>query len=39
MRILDEDLWTTTIDKVVIEDDNNIILHFKDGTKIKQEIL
>ena len=33
----DEALWTSTIDKVVI--DNNIIFHFKDGTKIKQEII
>ena len=34
----DEALWTSTIDKVVIERDNNIIFHFRDGTKIKQEI-
>ena len=33
----DEALWTSTIDKVVIEDD--IIFHFKDGIEIKQEIL
>jgi len=33
----DEALWTSTIDKVVIEDD--ITFHFRDGTKIKQEIL
>ncbi|WP_236911167.1 hypothetical protein [Clostridium sp. Cult1] len=30
-------LWTSTINKVVIE--NDIIFYFKDGTKIKQEIL
>jgi site-specific DNA recombinase len=34
----DEALWTSTIEKVVIEDDNNMIFHFRDGTKIKQEI-
>ena len=34
-----EDLWTSTIDNVVIENDNNIIFHFKDGIEIKQEIL
>lgn len=33
----DEALWTSTINKVVIE--NDIIFYFKDGTKIKQEIL
>ena len=33
----DEALWTSTIDKVVIE--NDITFHFRDGTKIKQEIL
>lgn len=33
----DEALWTSTIDKVVIE--NDITFHFKDGTKIKEEIL
>ena len=35
----DEALWISTIGKVVIEDDNNMIFHFRDGTKIKQEIL
>jgi len=29
----------STIEKVVIEKDNSIIFHFKDGTKNKQEIL
>lgn len=33
----DEALWTSTVDKVVIEDD--ITFYFRDGTKIKQEIL
>ncbi|SHI21499.1 hypothetical protein SAMN02745180_02925, partial [Sporanaerobacter acetigenes DSM 13106] len=33
----DEALWTSTIDKVVIE--NDITFYFRDGTKIKQEIL
>jgi site-specific DNA recombinase len=33
----DEALWTATVDKVIIVDDNNIIFHFKDGTEIKQE--
>ncbi|WP_236916049.1 recombinase zinc beta ribbon domain-containing protein [Clostridium sp. Cult2] len=32
----DETLWTSTIDKVVIEDD--ITFYFRDGTKIKQEL-
>ena len=35
----DEALWISTIEKVVIEDDNNITFHFRDGAKIKQEIL
>lgn len=35
----DEVLWIFIIDKVVIEDDNNIIFHLKDRTKIKQEII
>jgi hypothetical protein len=35
----DEALWISTIDKVVIGDDNNIIFHFRDGAKIKQELL
>ncbi len=34
----DEALWASTIDKVVIEKDNSIIFHFKDGTKNKQEL-
>ncbi|WP_415918289.1 hypothetical protein [Xylanivirga thermophila] len=33
----DEALWTAIVDKIVIE--KNITFHFKDGTKIKQEIL
>lgn len=33
----DEALWISTIDKVVIEDD--ITFYFRDGTKIKQEII
>ncbi|HOP25196.1 MAG TPA: hypothetical protein PLO45_07800 [Defluviitoga sp.] len=33
----DETLWISTIDKVVIEDD--ITFYFKDGTKIKQEMI
>lgn len=33
----DEALWTSTIDKVVIEDD--ITFYFRDGTKIKQKLL
>ena len=32
----DKTLWISTIDKVVIGDD--IIFHFKDGIKIKQEL-
>ena len=33
----DEALWTSTIDKVVI--DNNIIFYFRDGAKIKQDMI
>ncbi len=33
----DETLWTSTMEKVVIE--NGITFYFKDGTKIKQEII
>ena len=33
----DETLWTSTIDRVVIEKD--ITFYFKDGTKIKQKLL
>ncbi len=33
----DEALWTSTVNKVVIEDD--ITFYFKDGTEIKQEII
>ncbi len=33
----DEALWTSTIDKVVIEDD--ITFYFRDGTKIKEEMI
>lgn len=33
----DEALWASTIDKVVI--DKDITFHFKDGTKIKQEMI
>ena len=35
----DEDLWTSTIDKVVIVDNNNIIFYFRDGAKIKQDMI
>jgi len=33
----DEALWISTIDKVVIVDD--ITFYFRDGTKIKQEMI
>ena len=33
----DEALWTSTINKVVIE--NGITFYFRDGTEIKEELL